>query len=157
MTKIRLDGVLYKVDAPDVDGDGIADYDNAESLQHPMMDLGTQEIVQPTELGETLKQLNDDTVDDNSRMSGIDMRSRLHYIEVASILAFDTMIALKFLPMTCSPFTRIKKRLAVSIDGKGREDIVRIVAGKKEHEEQVGNAGFFDKAKSWAGMNNGNK
>ncbi|MDX1371825.1 MAG: hypothetical protein R3321_05110 [Nitrososphaeraceae archaeon] len=35
-------------------------------------------IQQQTELGDSLKQLNDDSIEKQSRMSGIDLRARLH-------------------------------------------------------------------------------
>ena len=113
-------------------------------------DSGVQNIVQPTEMGDTLKELNKDNLEPNTRMSGIDLRSRLHYAEVPSILAVDTLVALKFLPTSVLSLTRQKKRLSVSIDGKGRDDIVNIVAGKRE-QEQKALSGFMDRGKNFMG------
>jgi len=96
-----------------------------------------QDISQPTELGESLKELNNDDLATN-RVSNIDMRSRLHPIEVPSILAVDTLVAFKLLPISCLGFTRQKKRLSVSIEGKGRQEIVDIVAGKREQDVKGG-------------------
>jgi len=89
-------------------------------------------IIQPTELGETLKELNKDALELNTRMSGIDMRARLNSYEIMTVLALDALVALGFLPTKCLAFTRQKKRLSVSLGGLGREDIVRIVGGKTE-------------------------
>ncbi len=98
---------------------------------------GEQEIREPTELGEVIKDLNNDTVDSDTRMSGIDMRSRLHHIEISSILAVDTLVSFSFLPISCLPFTRQKKRLSVSLNGAGRDDIIKVVSGKRDLDEKA--------------------
>jgi len=105
---------------------------------------GEQDITEDTELGAALRELNNDNTESGHRMSGIDMRTRLHYTELASVLAIDTLVAFKFLPMSCLVFTRQKKRLAVSLAGKGREEIVSIVHGKQGQDENK-SKGFFSK------------
>lgn len=118
-----------------------------------MSNQGVQEIIQPTELGETLKQLNDDSLESETRMSGIDMRARLHYLEINSVLALDAITALGICPTKCLAFTRQKKRLSVSESGKGREEIVTIVAGKKEQDAKTGVQGFGQRVANFVGMN----
>jgi len=110
-------------------------------------------IQEPTELGESLKELNFDGIEKDTRMSGIDMRARLHYIEVPAILAIDTLVSFSFLPISCLAFTRQKKRLSVSINGQGRQEIVELVAGKKEHEERKGMMGVGERLKNALGGN----
>ena len=95
---------------------------------------GIQPINESSDLAESLKELNSDAEEKNTRMSGIDMRTRLHATEIPSILACDTLVAFDFLPQDCLGFTRQKKRLAVSLGGKGREEIVDIVRGKQEQD-----------------------
>ena len=104
---------------------------------------GTVAIQQTTELGDSLKELNKDMIDIDSRTSDIDLRSRLHPFEVSSILALDALVAFGVCPTKCLAFTRQKKRLSVSLLGKGRREIVDIVAGKRELEKESG--GFFNK------------
>jgi len=102
-------------------------------------------IITPTEISElqgSLQELNNDKVNPISRNSGIDLRTRLHNTEIASITVLDTLVAFNFLPMSIVPFTLQKKRLAVSLRGKGRDEIVELVAGKRE-SEQVAQKGFF--------------
>ena len=99
---------------------------------------GEQEINEPTELGEAIRELNSDVISNDIKMSGIDLRSRLHNIEISSILAVDTLVSFNFLPISCLPFTRQKKRLSVSQGGLGRKEIVSIVAGKRELETSTG-------------------
>lgn len=124
---IIIDGVpSAKIDSKNFNTFDLADTGRVET-----------EIKEGTELGDSLKELNRDDIEPGTRMSGIDMRARLHYVEVGSILAIDTMVLLKFLPVSCSQLTRQKKRLSVSIEGQGRNDIVNIVSGKKEMEAKT--------------------
>lgn len=99
------------------------------------MDNGIVGVTEGTELGETLKELNNDFRENSEhKMSGIDLRSRLHPAEISGLLAIDTLVNFKFIPDRCLQFTRQKKRLAVSIQGKGRNEIVDIAAGKREND-----------------------
>ena len=113
---------------------------------------GEQHIKDGTELGEALKELNNDDIPENKRMSGIDMRSILGEIEISSILAVDTLVSFNFLPISCLPFTRQKKRLMASKNGIGREQIVKIISGKREGDQSVG-ASLFSGAKNMFGGN----
>jgi len=149
MSIINIDGIRVQIKPPDLDGDG--EIGGIEHIQQKFGDSGTQNIVQATELGESLRELNQDEVDIGTRMSGIDMRANLHPIEVSSILGLDTLVAMKFLPVSCMPFTRSKKRLSVSKLGRGREQIVEMVGGKKERDK-MGGQSMWDKAKGMVGM-----
>lgn len=105
-------------------------------------DLG---IITPTEISElqgSLQELNNDTVNVVNRTSGIDLRIRLYNTEIASITVLDTLVAFNFLPMSIVPFTLQKKRLAVSLKGKGRDEIVELVRGKKEDDSNK-SSGMF--------------
>ena len=102
-------------------------------------------IITPTEISElqgSLQELNNDSVNDRTRTSGIDLRTRLYNSEIASITVLDTLVAFNFLPMSIVPFTLQKKRLAVSLKGKGRDEIVELVAGKRETDVQT-KSSFF--------------
>lgn len=102
----------------------------------PQRDVGITSFNQSTELGETLRELNDDSISD-IRMSGIDMRSRLHPMEISSVLAIDTLISMGMLPERVLMLSRQKKRLSVSLNGKGRDDIVSVVSGKRDVDERM--------------------
>jgi len=96
-------------------------------------------IITPIEISElqgSLQELNNDKVNPITRNSGIDLRTRLFNTEIASITVLDTLVAFNFLPMSIVPFTLQKKRLAVSLKGKGRDEIVELVAGKRETDIQ---------------------
>lgn len=148
---ITIDGVRTKLQRPDLDGDGV--YDEIETVTQKI-DAGIQPILQPSELSESLKELNQDIIDYGSRQSGIDLRARLHPFEVQSVLALDALVALGILPTRTLAFSRQKKRLSVSIQGKGREEIVSLVAGKRELEAKTGIAGFGDRVKNFMGFGN---
>ena len=141
MTIINIDGVKVQVKEPEKDG-----YSNT--------DRGITPINTSSELGDSLKELNNDSIEPNTRMSGIDMRARLHPLEISSVLALDALVSLGILPTSCLAFTRQKKRLSVSLDGRGRDDIVNIVAGKREMDGKSGMGGMMDRAKSFIGLGN---
>lgn len=135
---INLDGSKMKVSALDIDHDGVSGEIETVTMRR---DDGVTNITQATELGETLRELNKDEIESHTGMSGIDMKSRLHYIEVSSILAMDSLVALRVLPSKCLAFTRQKKRLAVSLDGQGRKEMVDVVGRKHEEDRAKANAG----------------
>lgn len=146
---VNLDGVRIRLQAPDLDGDGQTG--GIETVARNI-DSAITNVIQPSELGDSLKELNKDEIDvSNSRMSGIDLRARLHHMEVASVLALDSLVSLGVLPTKCLAFTRQKKRLSVSLDGKGRTEIVDVVAGKRAQDIQMGGLGMMDRAKNFFG------
>jgi len=102
------------------------------------------ELSQTTEIGEALTELNKDNLDLSNKMSAIDMRTDLFPVEVAQLLAIDTLISMGMLPISCELFTRRKKRLNVSKYGIGRKQIVSIGAGRQEEQNSAGKS-FFEK------------
>lgn len=91
------------------------------------------EVNESTELGESLRELNKDTIGDNNQ-SAIDLRCRLRDFEISSILTLDALVGFRFLAPGCLSFTRQKKRLSVSEKGKGREEIRDMVCGKRDND-----------------------
>lgn len=124
--------------------------ENNKLVNYDNNDVG---VVIPNEISElqgSLQELNNDKIDLINRTSGIDLRTRLYPSEISSIVIIDTLVAFKFLPITITPFTLQKKRLAVSLKGKGRNEIVDIVQGKRENDLQRGSmaskiSGLFNK------------
>jgi len=95
------------------------------------------EIRKHSEIAEALRELNKDDLEDN-RMSGIDLRTRLMSWEITGILAVDTLITFRCLPLSCELFTRKKKRLNVSLAGEGRKEIVDISRPKEDVANKTG-------------------
>ena len=148
MTRYRINGMLLELRSNDLDGDGESGNGVTEFLNP---NIGTQPIVQSTEMGESLRELNEDSLDETTRMSSIDMRSRLHWLQIPAMATFDSLISMRFLPTRCSTITRQLKRLAVSAGGAGREEMVKIISGNRQHEENKGNGGMFGGIKDWMG------
>ena len=135
MTTITLDGVKTKLNPTDQDADG--DIGGAENIPQKLTDSVTN-ITQGTELEGSLKELNADAINAETRMSQIDMRTRLASFEISAVLAVDSLVALGVLPQKCLPLSTQKKRLNVSEGGKGREEMVQLVAGKREQDAKMG-------------------
>jgi len=91
------------------------------------VDNGIIPITESSDVAQTIKELNDDAMID--KFSNIDMKTRLVQIEISSIIALDSLVALNFLPEEVGTITRSKKRLAVSLNGMGRAEIVNIAQG----------------------------
>ena len=117
-----------------------------ETFEQNFQDDGKIDIQQPTELGEVLRELNN-TAKDKSGMSGIDLRTRLRAWEIPPLMAVDVLVGMNFLPKECLNLTEQKKRLSVSLDGGGRNDIVKIVNGNQEQKAKAG-GGMFN-PKNW--------
>ena len=101
-----------------------------------------------TELGESLHELNKDKVDENTKMSSMDMRANLHPIQLQAVAVWDSLIAMGFLPDESISITRQVKRLSPSKNGKGREQIVETVTGHRKNKNGM--------AKFMSGMFGGN-
>jgi len=96
-------------------------------------DSGIEPVHEPSDVAQTIKELNDDTVTFD-KFSSIDMKARLHNVEISSIIAVDALVALDFLPEQATHITRSKKRLSVSLKGLGRAEIVQISQGMQDKE-----------------------
>jgi hypothetical protein len=87
-----------------------------------------QHVQESSDMAQTIKELNDDRIDDNG-FSKIDMKSRLISDEISAILTIDTLIKMSVFPKDVSFLTLKKERISVSQDGKGRQEIVDISKG----------------------------
>jgi len=97
-------------------------------------DGGITPIQEQSDVAQTIKELNDDVMQ-SDKFSSIDMKTRLIGIEISSIIAVDSLVSLDFLPPEASFITRSKKRLSVSLKGRGREEIVGIAQGLQDKEQ----------------------
>ena len=115
-------------------------------LDEKVADMAGKENIfsDDTELGQVMKNLDSDKVDQNTKMSSIDFNSRLTGQEINACLVIDELTRLGILPNEIG-LTRQKKRLSVSLEGKGREEKVRIVAGERE---QRAGATFGERVKN---------
>ena len=148
MTVVCLDGIKYQVSAPDVDGDGRKG--GVERVDMRMPHHETQ-VNQPTELGEAMRDLDNDELDPSTRMSNIDTRARLQIFEINSLWAIDSLVAMKFLPSSCLPISRQRKRLSVSLNGEGRTERVNMTIGQRDQAAKEGQGGMMDRVKGFFG------
>jgi len=101
------------------------------------MDGEDKPFFDEAELSQVMRQMDTDIVDPDTKMSSIDFNSRLNREEISASLIFDEFVRLGILPSGFG-LTRQKKRLSVSLDGKGREEKVAIV--NCEREAKAGNS-----------------
>lgn len=101
-------------------------------------------IQQESDLKGVMKEMNEDTLETDAKLPSIDLKTRLHPIEMSSIIIHDVVVSLDCLPKECLITTRTKKRLAVSKDGLGRSEMVQIVQGERMKEQGTG---FISKVK----------
>ncbi len=139
MKIITVDGIQTEIIPSDLDKDGITG--GIEKIPQKFGEGSITNVTQPTELEGSLKELNADSINEETRMSAIDMRTRLHPIEISAVLAIDSLVALGVLPQRCLPLSTQKKRLNVSESGKGRQEMVELVAGKHERDIKMGGMG----------------
>ena len=89
---------------------------------------------QDSDLKGVMKEMNDDVLETEAQLPSIDLKTRLHPVEVSSIVIHDAIISLDCLPKECLITTRTKKRLAVSLKGEGRKEMVQIVQGERDKQ-----------------------
>lgn len=142
--KLKINGFGIQLTEPDLNGDGVVD--EFESFERNV-DGGISNIIQPSEISESMKEINEDKVDANTKMSSIDMKSRLSVFELPSIVAIDSLVALRVFPESTLKITRSKKRNAVSIKGMGRTEQVTIATGIQEQRMPNNDLSLFDKLK----------
>ena len=119
-----------------------SDEQSVQAFAPPQGQFGTTQIVEESEMKGAIQELNSDVFDVQRKVSSIDMRSRLAGMEIAGLVQVDVLGALAFLPKDILVLSTQKKRLAISKDGKGREEIVSITSGIKEQEAQK-KGGYF--------------
>ena len=118
--------------------------------QNYNQDNGIVGISQPTELGESIRELNKDKIDPVTRMTTIDLNTRLNgHMERNAVLAIDGLVSLKMMPVSCLGLTRQLKRLNVSLNGEGRKEVVELVGGKRGDDIAKGGGGIVDGMKKF--------
>jgi len=126
--------------------------DTRREVIESRQDDGIQHVQESSDLSQTIKEFNEDILG-KDKMSSIDMKSRLHPVEISSIIAVDSLVTLNFLPSNTSFITRSKKRLSVSQNGEGRKEVVQIAQGV---QQQSNGTNMFEKMGNWfKGGNNG--
>lgn len=132
--RFRLDGIRMRFEHADLDGDGEI---GGSEVVKGNIDKGLMSIKETSELGEALGELNKD--DDNDiRMSGIDFKSRVSSFQIAPLVAVDTVASMGVISADARKLVRNIMRKMVSLDGKGREELVKVAVGRQEEERKRG-------------------
>ena len=123
-----------KLEAIDLDKDG--NTDEIEGVKSHK-DRGILNIKDNTELGEALEFQNKD-VENDQRLSSVDFISRINNYQHAPLVAVDTIASMGVISGDARIVVKNIMRKAVSLDGKGRQEFVDVVVGKKEGDRRLG-------------------
>jgi hypothetical protein len=140
---ISLDNTKIQVTALDLDRDGVV---VGVEIITPK-DNFVQDIIQPSEIPETIRELNRSEIDALTKKSSMDMRGRfMNFLVMGNIVALDTIVAMGVCPESCLALSESYKRDSVSIQGEGRKEIVNLAIGKQEQDARK--LGFVDTIKT---------
>ena len=103
-------------------------FEEAKDISQFLMEQPTS---QDSDVRGMLKELNIDELERDSGLSSIDTRTNLEVIEVSSHTTHDGMVNLHALPVLCLMTTRQMKRLSVSKQGKGRDQMVDMTKNER--------------------------
>ncbi|NIP39039.1 MAG: hypothetical protein GWO07_07100 [Candidatus Dadabacteria bacterium] len=143
MTSVIVDGAKIIIAPLDLDGDG-----KTGGVERINKFNAVQPAKETTELGEAIHELNKDDVTPD-RLSSIDFRSRINPFEMTPMVALDASIGMGVIPVVCGVLNRSKMRKSVSEGGKGRQEFVDIVTGKRNLDDSNFKAGM----KNFVGVN----
>jgi hypothetical protein len=118
---------------------GIADPDDSDD---------STIVSSPSDLKESLRELNKDEQETGIKMRSIDLRSNLNDLEINGLVVMDFLHAVDFLPDSIVPFSQSFKRVKVSQDAMGRRGMIELVTGERKSQE---NKGFFGRLKEGMG------
>lgn len=146
---IVLDGTPTQLKAIDFNKDGETGGIEILEQESNLMTSTT-----PTELGDTIREMNKDEIDIKTRMSSVDMKANISEMDLLTISAFDSLVWLECMPIECLAVTRKMLRLSVSKDALGRQNAVDIATGQRNHqrEMQTSKLASFFKIKKKEGM-----
>lgn len=94
-------------------------------------------IITPSEMGEALRDLNQDIYDDLDNLK-LDMRSYLSDAQIPYLICLDTLFKMGIVTKPHEHLTSRVKRLYCSNEGKASRDIVSIATGKVDEKKEKG-------------------
>ena len=102
-----------------------------------ILENAQKDLKDKSELGEVMDNLDSDVVSNDTKMSSVDFNTRLDGFEISTIMVIDELTRMGIFPDRAG-LTRQKKRLSVSLQGKGREEKVRIIQGERDNRTGMG-------------------
>lgn len=142
MTIFVIDGTKLRLMPEDLDGDGTA---GGIERVRTRQDRGLIPVTTPTETGEVIKESFKDDLDPDTGLSSIDSRSNIGEAQAGAIAAWNFLCRDGTMSREDMFLTRSYLRTAVSVNARGRDDIVKVASGQREMQAQrrLGMQGFF--------------
>lgn len=106
-------------------------------LEDELDDFAVQTVEQKSEIQGAAEVLFEDKEDASTKLSSVDMRTRLNDSQIPCIAVADELSKLGVIPAANS-FTRNVKRLNISLNGEGRKELVSIGSGVVQAERGGG-------------------
>lgn len=148
--KYEIDGQLVEIRPPDLDGDGVRG--GLENISHyDETGAGIARPQYPSELKDTLREINEDELDPQTGMSSVDFKARIHPLQLSSLNCVDILSRANFLGRIGTDATRQIKRNSVSMNGLGRAEAIDAI-GRRRDEEAKKQMGMMDQFKGFFGM-----
>ena len=137
----------------DIEVVAITDKDLKKTQAPTPFELPSQETLQPANniIKDVIDALDRDVMQDDT-LTTIDFNTRLDVSEVPSITLLQMLSSLGLGGFESSLLARRIQRNRVSLDGKGREEKVRIIQGEREHETGGDQSSIFGKIKGFMGI-----
>lgn len=137
---ISLDGVPTQLINPDLDNDGVVG--GVESITKKFGENVTN-ITQSTEVESGLKELNKDDIENSSKQSALDLRTRLTDFQIVTFSGYEFLVELGVMPRIVLPLTKQIKRNLVSKNGLGRDEMIRMTGTIKEQQIKMAGGGMM--------------
>jgi hypothetical protein len=102
-----------------------------------IMARGEVPLVQKSEMGEIFENLDSDEQDPKTKMSNVDVNTRLTPKQISACLVFDEMQRLGLFPDNWS-ISRQLKRLQISEKGLGRKEKIQVAQSMRDHKVKTG-------------------
>lgn len=106
--------------------------------------LNSANVSEKTEMGEVFDNLDNDSINPETKQSKIDFNTRLSDTEINNIMVFEELRTLGLMPFEAN-ITNIKKRLNISKNGLGRAEKVTISSAGIEAKRGGASGGFLSR------------
>jgi len=109
------------------------------------LDDGNQQVFKRGDLESAIHHLFTDRFDEKTRRSTIDMIANLESEQAMNISKFESLCVLGFFPSRLAFMSGKVKAMSVSIDARGRNDVVNLT---RQNTEIASGAGVWDRIKN---------
>ncbi len=140
---IILNHIPVRLKPVDLDKDGKSGgYEDVYEKHNSNMTTSTN----PTELGDTMREIDRDVLDPITKMTSIDSKSFITEDDRDNITAFNSLVTMRMITPKCLAITRQFLRVSKSIEGKNLQISRDIAIG--QHTREAEKQGFMAKIKN---------